>query len=108
MDNDKVELLIKLDEKVNQHDKRIEKLENQSEIMYKMNTNIELLVQKLGTTNDEISGIKSEVCDLRTDINDVRTKSDKKTAQKWDKFIWLVGGAIIALVAEIVKTALRL
>ena len=31
-------------------------------------------------------------------MNDVKTKADKKDAQKWDKLIWIIIGAVVMAV----------
>jgi len=73
----------------------IKDLKDTQKMMYEMNTNIKLLVEKIGTTNTEISGIKKDIGDLRCDMDEVKNKSDRKDAKKWDKLIWIIIGAVV-------------
>ena len=93
-----VERVVKLETKAEQHDKDIIDLKDTQRMMYEMNGNIKMLVEKIGSTNEEICGIKNDVGSLREDMNDVKTKADKKDAQKWDKLIWIIIGAVVMAV----------
>lgn len=88
-------------------------LKDTHRMMYEMNSNIKLLVEKIGNTNedlvemkDDITGIKSDMSGMKDDINEVKVQADKKDAKKWDKLVWLIIGVIITAIAGIVKTAL--
>jgi len=112
-ENKIVERVVKLETKSEQHDKDIVDLKDTQRMMYEMNTNIKLLVEKIGNTNDDlvemkddITGIKSDMSGMKEDINEVKIQADKKDAKKWDKLIWLIIGVIVTAIAGIIKTAL--
>ena len=99
MEDEKLEtVVIRHDEQIKTICKDVDALKNQSEAIHQMNVSLQLLVEKLGTTNSEISGIKKDIGDLRIDMNDVKTKSDRKDAKKWDKLIWIIIGAVVMAV----------
>lgn len=92
----------KIAEKIAKHDVEIEnikedvcELKDTQKMIYEMNGNIKLLVEKIGTTNAEICGIKKDIGDLRSDMDEVKNKDSKKDAKKWDKAVWLVIAALI-------------
>lgn len=105
--------IAKLKEQNKNQDKDIVDLKDTQRMMYEMNTNIKLLVEKIGNTNDDlfemkgdITGIKSDMSGMKEDINEVKIQADKKDAKKWDKLIWLIIGVVVTAIAGIIKTAL--
>lgn len=105
--------IAKLKEQNKSQDKDIMDLKDTQRMMYEMNTNIKLLVEKIGNTNDDlvemkgdITGIKSDMSGMKEDINEVKIQADKKDAKKWDKLIWLIIGVVVTAIAGIIKTAL--
>ena len=108
MENEKeIEITVaKHCEQLKQHDKDIEKLQDQYQLIYEMNTNIKLLVQQGTTTNKEITEIKDDISGMKIDINEVKTCDSKKDAQSWDKLKWLLIGAVLTAVVGIVRNSL--
>lgn len=112
-ENKIIERVVKLETKSDQHEKDIVELKDTQKMMYEMNSNIKLLVEKIGNTNedlvemkDDITGIKSDMSGMKDDINEVKIQADKKDAKKWDKLVWLIIGAIVTIIAGVIKTAL--
>lgn len=71
---------------------RIDRLEQRQDETDKLVTSVQLLAQRMGTVEGDVSEIKSTVTELAS-----------KPAKRWDglveKIIWLVAGGIIAYVA---------
>jgi len=90
----------------------IDELKDTQKMIYEMNGNIKGLVDKLGNTNNEITelkcDIKKDIKGLRNDIEEVKNKSDKEDAKKWDKLMWLIAGGIITLLIGMIKNSLGL
>jgi len=124
MENEIIERVVKLETKSEQYDKDIDKLQNQTEAIYKLANSVELLAKQSSITNEKlddldvrlnekidgvdskVNGVDSKVNKLNEEMTDVKTQADKKDARKWDKLMWLIAGVIIATLAGIVKTAL--
>ena len=103
-----VERVVKLETKSEQYGKDIVDLKDTQRMMYEMNTNIKLLVEKIGSTNeeiiemkDDITGIKCDMSGMKEDINEVKNKDDKKDAKKWREGAKYVGLAILGAVVAL-------
>lgn len=106
-----VERVVILETKSEQHDKDIVDLKDTQRMMYEMNTNIKLLVEKIGSTNeeiveikDDITGIKCDMSGMKEDINEVKNKNDKDDAKKWRNTVKYIATAVLgAIVALVLK-----
>ncbi len=102
-------------------EKRIDKLENQYELIMDMNSNIKVLVEQNGTQSKAIetqtqaianvesnlntfkTEVKQDMSSLKKDIDEVKIQPDKKSAETFNKIKWeIVRYIVIAITALLI------
>mgnify|MGYP002507807101 CR=1 FL=1 len=92
-----------LEKENDMQNKRIDKLEDQYELMQDMNTNIRLMIQSQASINENITCLKDDVGNLKCDIGNVKSDvEDLKIAplieQNRDikKLKWLIASTVVS------------
>ena len=71
---------------------RIDRLEQRQDEADKLVTSVQLLAQRMGT-------VEGDVSDIKTTVNELASKPAKRWDGLVEKIIWLIAGGIIAYVA---------
>lgn len=94
--------------------KRIDKLENQYDLIMDMNSNIKVLVEQNSTQTKTIENVelnlnsfktevKQDMSSLKKDVDDIKTQPDKDNANTYKKIKWeIVKYLIIAILGFLV------
>lgn len=89
--------------------KRIDKLENQYDLIMDMNSNIKVLVEQNSTQTKTIENVelnlnsfktevKQDMSSLKKDVDDIKTQPDKDNASTYKKIKWeIVRYLVIAI-----------
>ncbi len=104
----------KVEQKCEQYDKDIDRLQDQTDAINRLATSVELLAKESTTTNEKlekidvnlnkkIDKVDEKVNKLDTDLNEVKNQDDKKDAKKWNI---LMKQVMIILVSVILGVAL--
>ncbi len=100
--NDLAEKVIRLQEQTKQNTEDIKEIKNQTQMIYEINTNIQLLVKQGVDQNCKIDKVEKSVEQLTNDMSEVKTKNDKKDADNWNTAVKYVLTAICGAVMAIV------
>lgn len=102
--NDLTEKVIRLQEQTKQNTEDIKEIKNQTQMIYEINTNIQLLVKQGVDQNCKIDKVEKSVEQLTNDISEVKSKNDKQDAANWNTAVKYVltaiCGAVMALVLK--------
>lgn len=94
--------------------KRIDKLENQYDLIMDMNSNIKVLVEQNSTQTKTIENVelnlnsfktevKQDMSSLKKDVDDIKTQPDKDNANTYKKLKWeIVKYLVIAILGFLV------
>ncbi len=99
--NDLSEKVIRLQEQTKQNTEDIKEIKDQTQMIYDINTNIQLLVKQGVDQNCKIDKVEKSVEQLTNDISEVKSKNDAANWNNAVKYVLTaIFGAAMALVLK--------
>lgn len=95
MNEEQLKMLVEVSERSKSNMHRIDRMEQEYELLHEMNTNIQLIAQQNATTKDDMDEMKADISIVKSEVAEVKSAPLRHEGEIYRSIKWLlVSGAI--------------
>lgn len=90
MNEEQLKMLVEVNERTKSNTHRLDKMEQEYELLHEMNTNIHLIAQQNATTKEDMEEMKKDISIVKTEVADVKSAPLRQEGEIYKNIKWLI------------------